>query len=251
MSTDPNITNPNAQSPVRGLEHLLKRIARYPLATLQVVLFMLVAWGIVGGELGASDLFWHENWVQQFFVGSVVCLLFGTVLFVTVLLLPPRAMPGAPLDKKTHFFDDVAVSSASGWFQWLGEWLLLLPVWRRLRRWCPTLLPSRDPGVRHVGAALISMLVVLLFVLYIGKQIAIIAGVGIDSTRKAEALKAAREVFGDQRYGLPFLGGYFCALVFGFVVGCADAAFQWRERLARLDWFRRGFDHPSVLIRFP
>lgn len=273
----PHPPAPSAPGSMRGFEHLFKRLARYPLATLQVVLFLLVAWGVVGGELGAGDLFWHEHGVQQFFVGGVVCLLFGTVLFVTILLLPPREMPGAPLDDRIGYFDDTTVPPPDWVWRLLG-WLRLRPVWVAVRSWCPTLLPDRDPGVRRVGGVLFRMLVVLLVVLYAGKRIAVIAGSWTDSMREAEVLvqdarpagepadapvrwsekvrkleetptlKAARVVFAEQGNGQPFVGGYLTALLLGFGVGLADAKAGWRERLARHNWFRRGFNHPGVLI---
>src|SRR5580704_9075046 len=82
--------------PLLWIEHQVYRLVGYPLLFVQFVLLILVAWGVVGGELGLTDLFWNEDLWSQFWVGFFTCWLFGVVVFVNTLLHAPRAMPGLP-----------------------------------------------------------------------------------------------------------------------------------------------------------
>jgi hypothetical protein len=68
------------------LERVLAALVRYPLLQLQVVLFFLVAWGRLGYELGAEDLFWSDRIGEQMFNGFACGLLFGEIWLVRYLL---------------------------------------------------------------------------------------------------------------------------------------------------------------------
>ncbi len=84
---------PSTPSPLRWLhafESALGWLLRYPLLPLQILLFFLVAWGRLGYDLGAEDLFWSEHAGEQILNGVACGLLFGEVLLVRYLLDPNR-----------------------------------------------------------------------------------------------------------------------------------------------------------------
>src|SRR5262245_24272245 len=76
---------------LHALESALAWLFSYPLLPLQVLLFFLLAWGRLGYELGADDLFWSERVGEQVLNGVACGLLFGEVLLVRYLLDPDRA----------------------------------------------------------------------------------------------------------------------------------------------------------------
>ena len=206
-----------------GLERGIARFARYPLLTGQVALYVLIAWGVFGGELGASDYFWHEFWLSQAAIGAATCWLFGTVVFVSILLLAPHNMPGLPTEKRPGF--------RSGWW--------------------PTLFPSRNPGVRKVGVQLAWWLLALLVVLYAGKWCAMYIGSAVEATEQRPSDKLwdeALAVFGGQGFGLWFVAGYLLSAVAG--AGISYAAFYTgaREWIAAREPLRRSFANPTVAV---
>jgi hypothetical protein len=159
-------------------EDELKRLARYPLATLQVAFYCAVAWGAVGGGLGAGDLFWNDHFGHQLTVGVATAWLFATILVVTILLLPPRGLPGLPDDEHSSF-------------RWEGGL---------------SLFKSKNPGLRKIGHRVLLWLFVLLAVAYFGNWIAI-------ALESADSVL----VFKSQLFGLPFVVGYLGALCLGAV----------------------------------
>jgi hypothetical protein len=90
---------------------------------LQVLLFFLVAWGRLGYDLGAEDLFWSERVVEQILNGVGCGLLFGEILLVRYLLDPNRDRFGFPVSLFPVADADV---------RRLGEYLLMF--------WLPSLL---------------------------------------------------------------------------------------------------------------
>jgi Patatin-like phospholipase len=196
-----------------NVEAELKRLGRYPLAPVQVGLYVLVALGVVGGELGAGDLFWHEHGWHQFAVGFAVSWLFGTVLYVTILLLPPRALPGAPNDA-----DSFRVEG----------------------RWVPSLFYSANPGVRQIGRRVLLWLIALVVVVYAGKWLAVLS----NYDRSADTTSVS--VFGSQWFGSFFLLGYAVAILFG--MGASRLAASHRVKTTKENWLRDAFDRPEVRV---
>lgn len=194
---------------LRWCESELERLAAYPLAVLQVLLYLLIAWGVVGGGLGAGDLFWHEWWLEQFGVGFVTCWLFGTILFVTLLLLPPRNLPGRP---------EAARSS----------WRALFTRTSRCTWWLPTLYPSDNPGVRLVGFRVLVWLLVLLGLVYGGK----VLGPG----------------FRDGHTGTWFGVGYGSALVLGWAISLGAYVTGLRAAIVRSEWLRGSFRRANAAV---
>lgn len=145
MSTPaPPTADPPTRRPDRVVEALLRWLFGYPLLFGQIALYLAIAWGVVGGELGLTDLFWHDAWWVQVGVGAAVCWLFGVVLFLNYLLHGPARLPGLPSD----------------------------PPGGSRRRWFGSLFVSRNPGVRVVGRRVTYWLLALLVVAYGGKQVA-------------------------------------------------------------------------------
>src|SRR5580700_6328041 len=55
----------NSKLAYNRVEGTLRWLIGYPLLFGQILLFMLIAWGVIGGEIGLTDLFWHEaSWIQ-------------------------------------------------------------------------------------------------------------------------------------------------------------------------------------------
>lgn len=196
-----------------NIEAELKRLGRYPIAPVQVGLYVLLALGVVGGELGASDLFWHEHAWHQFAVGFAVSWLFGTVLYVTILLLPPRALPGAPND-------------AAGF--------------RVKDRWLPSLFYSANPGVRQIGRRVLLWLIALVGVVYVCKWLAVLS----NYDRSADTTSVS--VFGSQWFGSIFLVGYAVAILLG--MGASRLAASSRVKTTKENWLRDAFDRPEVRV---
>ncbi|HEY1186975.1 MAG TPA: patatin-like phospholipase family protein, partial [Gemmata sp.] len=194
-----------------------------PLLTAQVALYLAIAWGIVGAELGLTDLFWNESWWSQFLVGVGTAWLFGTVLFVNVLLhgFAPDHLPDAPTE--------------TDWCRW--------------RVYATSLFPSLNPGLRRVGRWMLYWLLGLVVVLYAGKAIAIEVG-------KAPPVEVGKVVSGDMtmrpaeprsdagglgwslfpHYGLWFVAGYLSSFVTVYFVSLFDAAVALREKVALQQW---------------
>src|SRR5688572_19641657 len=193
------------------IDTALGRFVRYPLMTGQVALYLLIAWGVVGGELGASDSFWHEWWWSQLCVGAATCWLFGVVVFVSLLLLPPRGLPGLPTETGPKFLT--------------GAWL--------------SLFPSRNPGVRAVGRKVLLWLLGLMLVTYLGKWAAIHVGAYMEATPErpyATARGDALETFASQGYGAWFLLGYVLSFSFGALISYAAHRTGAREWIADREW---------------
>ncbi len=206
-----------------AIDRALGRLVRYPLLTSQIALYLLVAWGVVGGELGASDSFWHEWWWSQLFVGAATCWLFGVVVFVSLLLLPPRGLPGLPTETGPQFLP--------------GAWF--------------SLLPSRNPGVRRVGRQLLLWLLGLLLVAYLGKWVALHVGAYRQETPQrsyAVILAEALDTFASQSYGIWFLIGYVLSFLFGAVISYAAHVTGAREWIADRELLRSSFDTPALAV---
>jgi hypothetical protein len=94
----PTPSPPLLLRPFAWLEGCLVRLLSYPLLSVQIVLFWLIAWGGLGADLGLDDLFWHEDVVTQFTVGLSVGLLFAQILFIRYLIdwRRWRARPAPP-----------------------------------------------------------------------------------------------------------------------------------------------------------
>jgi hypothetical protein len=75
------------------IEDCFAWLIAYPLLTLQILLFWMIAWGGLGADLGLDDLFWHESVTTQFTVGLCVGLLFAQVLFIRYLVDRRRVRP--------------------------------------------------------------------------------------------------------------------------------------------------------------
>ena len=185
-----------------GFERGVRWLVGNPLLSGQIALYLFIAWGIVGSELGLTDLFWHESPVDQFAVGVGTAWLFGTVLFVNILLrgFPPDHLPDEPTET----------------------------VWTR-QVFLTTLFPSLNPGVRRVGLWVFRWLLGLGAVLYTGKVIAIEFG-------RQFAINPSGwwETF--PHGGLMFLAGYLASFVAVYLLSLFDAAIELRETVARRPW---------------
>ena len=208
---------------VGALDAGIGRFVRYPLLTVQVALYLLIAWGVVGGELGASDSFWHEWWWSQLSVGAATCWLYGVVVFVSLLLLPPRGLPGLPTEPEPRFLP--------------GAWF--------------SLFPSRNPGVRRVGRQVLLWLLALLIVTYAGKWVAVYVSAYLEQTPDrpyAETHKEALEGFAAQHYGAWFLIGYVLSFMFGALISYAAHATGAREWIADREWLLKSFGKPTIPV---
>jgi hypothetical protein len=214
------------------VERGIGRVVGYPLLMGQIALYFGIAWGVVGGEYGLTDLFWHDSWYSQFVVGFSTCWLFGVVLVVNTLLLSPRRLPGLPSSPDTKL--------------------------ARHEYW--SLFPSRNPGVRRVGNRVLARLLLLFAALYLVK-LAILAGAGVrlfdaeppsrvpvTVARQGDAPAPdpvdaesgwwveAKTNFREFPYGGGFVAlGYVVALGFAYYVSLADHRRRIRERIAALD----------------
>lgn len=107
----PRRQRPLLLRPLAWVEGALLWLVSNPILTLQIVLFLLIAWGGLGAEAGLDDLFWHDDpWVQGL-VGVSVSLLFGQILALLYFLQRHRT-------------------------RWLAPW---------------TLFPANDPAIRKLG----------------------------------------------------------------------------------------------------
>src|SRR5579872_7291055 len=132
----------NSKLAYNRVEGTLRWLIGYPLLFGQILLFILISWGVIGAELGLTDLFWHEaSWIQLL-VGFSICWLFGGVLFLNYLLHVPQQLPGLQTENKITIYSFL------------------------------TLLPSRNPGVRLVGRWVAYWLIGILTVILAGKLIA-------------------------------------------------------------------------------
>jgi len=193
---------------VRSLDRFLARSLGYPLLTIQVVLYVLIAWGVFGSGLGLSDLYWHVDTMTQALTGAATCWLFGTVVFVNTLLVGPRELPGLPSDTSRY---------------------LAAHPWIPFR--IPTLFPSRNPGVRQTGAEMVLWFFLFFLLVFGGRWVA----VGLGSEPPSSS-------------GVPFVIGYFGSLLLGWVIAALANRTNLREWLADREWLRRSFDRPSVQI---
>jgi hypothetical protein len=81
---------PQAFRLIAGVERAFAWVLAYPLLSLQILFFLLVAWAGLGKGLGLDDAFWHEDAWWQGYVGLAVGTLFGEILLVRYLLDPAR-----------------------------------------------------------------------------------------------------------------------------------------------------------------
>src|SRR5947209_785357 len=94
-SPAPPFAAPRRHRALAGLDDLLAWLTTYPPLPLQLVLFVLIAWGGLGVELGLDDLLWDDRPAIQLGNGLAVGALFGQILFVRYLLARRRARPDA------------------------------------------------------------------------------------------------------------------------------------------------------------
>ncbi|QJW99706.1 patatin-like phospholipase family protein [Frigoriglobus tundricola] len=125
----------NRETVYTGLEGWVGWFLRYPLLFAQIGLYLGIAWGLVGAELGLTDLYWNDDGWSQFWGGFATGWLFGAVIFVNYLLNIPKALPGTPQSGTK------LIGGAS-------------------------LFPSPNPGVYCVGRWMLAWLLGLLVVLY-------------------------------------------------------------------------------------
>ncbi|MDY3557013.1 patatin-like phospholipase family protein [Gemmata sp. JC717] len=204
-----------------GFERRVRWLIGSPLLTGQIALYLAIAWGVIGSELGLTDLFWNENWWSQFWVGVGTAWLFGTVLFVNILLhgFAPDHLPDEPTE--------------TDWCRW--------------RVYARSLFPSLNPGVRRVGRWMLYWLIGLGAVLYLGKAIAIkvgeaptlevgriAAGAPVAAPAKSDAGGLGWDLF--PHYGLWFLVGYVSSFVTIYLISLFDAAVELREKVALEKW---------------
>jgi hypothetical protein len=195
------------------LEALLRWTFAYPIYPLQLLIILLVGTGNLGREVGAEQLFWKYDFLDQFGVGLFVCLLFCTTFYV--------------------------------------EYLLNRPTW--LMRWLPgpTLLPSQNPEVRALGRYLFWGIAAGLVVLYTFKGIAIDL-VDPDSTTarfwtSGFWTDARLEYLHTRHWLYPFALGYGFAIVFIECLFVLDELPFWAARKNQIrEWL---LDQPIVLDR--
>jgi hypothetical protein len=78
-----------------AVERAFTWVLAYPLLSLQMLFFLLIAWAGLGRGLGLDNAFWNENPLVQGLVGLAVGILFGEILLVRYLLDPSRDRLGA------------------------------------------------------------------------------------------------------------------------------------------------------------
>lgn len=189
-----------------GIESNIRRTLGNVLLSGQIALFFGIAWGIVGAELGLTDLFWHEDRFTQFLVGMATCWLFGTVVFVNMLLY------GYPLSRLYKLSDRPSD-----------------PENARYQYWWLTPFPSYNPGVRIVGWRLGGWIFLLGTLLYFGKLLA--PGVGEQLQEKT----IGREQPVPQS-GTWFLFGYVVGYLQAYVLSFLDARLGFRKALTDCRW---------------
>jgi hypothetical protein len=200
------------------IESELWRIARYPLAAIQIVFYLLIAWGVVGSGLGAGDLFWHENPGHQVTVGLAVCWLFGPVLVVTILLLPPRNLPGLDDGKRSSF--------------WLcGRHSLFF---------------TRNPGLWQIGRRALLWLYWLGALVYGGKWAAVLWTSRPYWSGQVDGTSPFAVFVYSQWAGVPFVLGYLAAIALGaYATYVADDS---RAGMAGSPWLLSTFNNPNVRV---
>lgn len=204
----------NREFTTRWIDRPIRWFMAYPLLMGQILLYLAIAWGLVGGELGLTDLFWHGQFLNQFMVGMATGWLFGVVLFVNYLLLVPQDLPGLPRDSALQ------------------------------RQFFITLLPSSNPGVRVLGKRLLWWLLILVTVLYFGKLIAMAADDSdiIDEAAKADWFKRLTTNWTMFPFGgLVFILGYGFALLTAYLISWLDHEVGFRERIADAKWLDVSF----------
>lgn len=221
-----------------GVERPVRWFVGSVLLSGQIFLLVAVAWGVIGAEIGLTDLFWNESPGRQLWVGMATSWLFGTVLFVNVLLngFAPDRLPDRPTD--------------TGW------------TWRVYA----TMFPSCNPGVRRIGRWMLGWLVGLAAVVYGGKVVALeVAGYRAGERVERRVIeaegRAADGLPGDEKrdpqevrgeagrsdsegggmaewphHGLLFLLGYASGLAAAYLLSLIDARLELRETLARQSW---------------
>jgi hypothetical protein len=73
---------------IHALDAALTWLFSYPLLPLQIVLFLLMAWGRLGYGVGVDDLFWSQRTREQILNGLACGFLFAEILLVRYLLDP-------------------------------------------------------------------------------------------------------------------------------------------------------------------
>ncbi|VTR98431.1 patatin-like phospholipase : Uncharacterized protein OS=Cystobacter violaceus Cb vi76 GN=Q664_48110 PE=4 SV=1: Patatin [Gemmata massiliana] len=187
-----------------GIERRIRWLIGNPLLSGQIALYLAIAWGVVGSELGLTDLFWHENAWSQFWVGVGTSWLFGTVLFVNILLrgFAPDRLPDSPTE--------------TAWWRW---WVFT-----------HSLFPSLNPGIRRVGQWMFYWLTGLFVILYLVKVLAIEVGQTFTTGAGSSGWQAL------PYRGLLFCAGYFSGFVAIYLLSLFDAAIELREAVARRGW---------------
>lgn len=208
-------------------ERALRAVVYYPLVTGQIFVFILIAFGVVGGELGLEALFWHEHKLAQFTVGLSVGWLFGVALLVNLLLLRP---------------------------DWVSSWDEKLVPTPDYRRWWPgSLFPARRPEhatVWRVGYWLAAWMLVLLAVVWGGKVLLRAAPQRVTEPNTFVREDVKEGFFYDQWGGAPFALGYLASMAVAWgLFRSADRPPPARPLYAGVgdrSWFGSYIDRPGA-----
>ena len=200
---------------LEALEAVLRWLTAYPLFLVQLVVLVLAAWGVVGGDLGAEHLFWHERPLVQLGTGASVGLFVGVFLFLNYILFRPDWLVGAyPPDPKRPGV---------------------------LLRFPGTLIPSADAEVRVLGRFLLWGMLLVLALIVVPKLFAAASAPPATGAVEGEAAALAPQrpwldYLNDRLWLLPFVLGYVMAGLFARVTYYFDEGHRAPACPALRDW---------------
>ncbi|AMV28112.1 Patatin-like phospholipase [Gemmata sp. SH-PL17] len=200
---------------LEALEAVLRWLTAYPLFLVQLLVLLFAAWGIVGEDLGAEHLFWHERPLVQFGTGGAVGLFVGVFLFLNYILFRPDWLVGSyPPDPKR-------------------PGLLL--------RFPGTLIPSADAEVRRLGQFLLWGMLLVLALILVPKFIAAASAPPATGALEGEAAALAPQhpwldYLNDRLWLVPFVIGYVLAGLFARVTYYFDERLRVPARPSLRDW---------------